>query len=75
MKSVRALSRGFYGGMIREPGSVFDVADGETASWFVSADTPTKPASEVVADTIKGVFGSAVPPAKTKGKAEDKPAT
>jgi hypothetical protein len=34
---VRAIKKGYYGGVLREPGKnteVFDVKDGETASWF-----------------------------------------
>ncbi|MDR2209357.1 MAG: hypothetical protein LBE22_10365 [Azoarcus sp.] len=34
---MRAIKKGYYGGVLREPGKnteVFDVKDGETASWF-----------------------------------------
>jgi hypothetical protein len=34
MAEVRATERGYYGSKLREPGEVFDVADGVTGSWF-----------------------------------------
>lgn len=34
MAEVRATERGYYGSVVREPGEVFNVADGVTGSWF-----------------------------------------
>lgn len=34
---VRAIERGFFG-KLREPGDVFDVPDGATASWWEEAE-------------------------------------
>jgi hypothetical protein len=45
---VIAIQRGFYGGQLREKGSVFEVPDGEKAPWFapkpglVAAQAPAK---------------------------------
>lgn len=36
---VRATARGYYGNQIREPGKVFDVADGAKGSWFVPVES------------------------------------
>lgn len=36
---VEAKATGFYGGLIREPGDVFEIKDGERlGSWMVPAD-------------------------------------
>lgn len=41
MKAV-AVSKGFYGSL-REPGDVFEVAEGARASWFAPAGGQAKP--------------------------------
>lgn len=41
---VRALELGFYGGSRRRKGSVFEVEDGEKASWFEPLEGETKKA-------------------------------
>lgn len=33
-KQVIAIERGYYGEIVREAGDVFDVCEGETATWF-----------------------------------------
>lgn len=37
---VRAIEPGFYGGNLISVGTNFDVPDGHSGSWFVSADKP-----------------------------------
>lgn len=39
---VRAIKMGFYEAL-RSVGDVFDVPDGETASWFVAVEDEAKP--------------------------------
>lgn len=34
MTEVRAIERGYYGSMVREPGDVFTVERGVTGKWF-----------------------------------------
>lgn len=32
---VKATQRGFFGGILREPGDVFDVSEGVKGKWFM----------------------------------------
>lgn len=52
MADVIATQRGYYGRILREPGDVFRVADGDTASWFepVKAARVEAPVADVDAD-------------------------
>ncbi len=43
---VRALRTGFFGGR-RRPGTVFDVPDGSTGSWFVPVEVPEEQAPTI----------------------------
>jgi hypothetical protein len=47
MKKVIAIAKGYDGVVVRNPGDVFEVADGAKGSWFKAADGDTKgPASK-----------------------------
>lgn len=37
---VIAIADGYYNRQIRKTGDVFDVPEGETASWFVAVEEP-----------------------------------
>jgi hypothetical protein len=42
MKKVIAIAKGYDGVVVRNPGDVFEVADGAKGSWFKAADGDTK---------------------------------
>lgn len=46
---VRALRTGFFGGR-RRPGTVFDVPEGSTGSWFVPVEVPEEQAPTIDAE-------------------------
>lgn len=54
---VRAIKKGFYNGDLIEAGQVFEVRDGETASWFESLDKPKD--KKEVADSEVSLSGAA----------------
>ena len=43
---VRAIRTGFFGGR-RRPGTVFDVPEGSTGSWFVPVEVPEEQAPTI----------------------------
>lgn len=54
---AKANATGYYGGVLRYPGDVFDVPDGESALWFepfetsgASQDPPDTPPEEPLAE-------------------------
>lgn len=56
MAKVRAIQRGYFGGMLREPWDVFEVPDGSKASWWVpvgDADPEPAPAPAVAKGKAK----------------------
>lgn len=44
---VVALETGFYGGSLKYKDQVFDVAKGESASWYAPLEVKEKPAKQV----------------------------
>jgi hypothetical protein len=45
---VRAVTKGFYGGQLREAGELFTATEGEKSSWFVAVeDAENAPAAAV----------------------------
>jgi len=43
---VVALKVGFFGGTLRQPGTVFDVPEGSKAKWFAPATTAASEAAK-----------------------------
>jgi hypothetical protein len=70
--NVIAIQRGFFGGILREKGEVFEVPDGTNAPWFAP-----KPGLVAAAPEEAQAPASAEKPkakASTKAKAEAPPA-
>jgi hypothetical protein len=62
---VITRKRGFYGGQLREKGSVFEVPEGETAPWF--APIPEAPAAPELTPVPETPVKAAGKPGKAKG--------
>ena len=54
MAQAKALTPGFYGGSLRQPGAVFEVKDGDTGMWFEVIDDEAKEAKPKAAKAAKG---------------------
>lgn len=77
MSKVRANQRGYFGGMVREAGDIFDVPDGAKASWWGPvgdadiAPAPAakrKPKADTVAAPKAEPFGDAPAPVRVENE-------
>lgn len=79
MSKVRANQRGYFGGMVREAGDIFDVPDGAKASWWGPVgddDAPApaapaakrKPKADTVAAPTAEPFGDAPAPVRVENE-------